>query len=89
MCLIDTPLMPDAVDRQNYKRKPIAIYNPHKAPLLDHYRYVSRLELTSRRKPLTVDTNRSPQAQGSSSPSVLGVHQLHHPVYSVRYGAGR
>ena len=23
---------------QNYKRKPIQLYNPHKAPLLDHYR---------------------------------------------------
>ncbi len=23
---------------QNYKRKPISMYNPHKAPLLDHYR---------------------------------------------------
>jgi hypothetical protein len=31
-----------AVDRpdplQNYKKKPIQMYNPHKAPLLDHYR---------------------------------------------------
>jgi hypothetical protein len=25
---------------QNYKKKPIQMYNPHKAPLLDHYRYV-------------------------------------------------
>lgn len=23
---------------QNYKTKPIGLYNPHKAPLLDHYR---------------------------------------------------
>jgi hypothetical protein len=23
---------------QNYKKKPIQMYNPHKAPLLDHYR---------------------------------------------------
>jgi hypothetical protein len=25
---------------QNYKKKPIQMYNPHKAPLLDHYRCV-------------------------------------------------
>jgi hypothetical protein len=24
---------------QDYKKRPIQIYNPHKAPLLDHYRY--------------------------------------------------
>ena len=26
--------------KQNYKTRPIQMYNPHKAPLLDHYRYV-------------------------------------------------
>lgn len=28
----------DSLMRQNYKKKPIQMYNPHKAPLLDHYR---------------------------------------------------
>ena len=32
--------MNPAADGQNYKKKPIQMYNPHKAPLLDHYRWV-------------------------------------------------
>lgn len=28
---------------QTYKHKPIHFYDPHKAPLLDHYRYAACL----------------------------------------------
>lgn len=36
--IVYTSLNTHALIQDNYKKRPIQIYNPHKAPFLDHYR---------------------------------------------------
>lgn len=43
--IVYTSVNEHALIQDNYKKRPIQLYNPHKAPLLDHYRWVEPIEL--------------------------------------------
>ena len=54
---------------QTYKQNPIHLYNPYRAPLLDHYRYASAQSLNVRRSCFL-------QPEGSRHTFSLGVHEV-------------
>jgi hypothetical protein len=72
-------------DKQNYKKKPIQMYNPHKAPLLDHYRSVhDLLRLWMGAFQLIVFKPERP-----ADTIVAGVSQLSCPLHPLRGRNGR